>query len=1538
MTEKILSKDLCGLSKKEIKLLTECKDKEEAIEQFRILGYKVDSADLDAIKLAYERRNETSDASILDLEQLEQVAGGFEMRAKSTIGKEYLNNIKHIFPAACEVGTLDENTVNDFVESAKKECAQRNLEEEPLGRMMTTTIEKVVRGDMQENYENCGGSVKEVEGFNFHDNKSLYSDIKAVAIKIYNDHGNEKVTLEEIVRTAMYIVSFTGDIQLNVESPETSFSVNVHYRDAETTAETRYDGSRNLLNPKVLLEMLNENIRELNENKREGEYEINELPNDYLLDNDYINYLSDLFVYVDEKGDVEFNQVAFDNILKMLEKGKLYSIIEVTTALCENASWKELKEFREKNLGDSDINYLLRQYNTSPLLSYEEVPSNDQNEDQNEDENEDENENIVDVAEDVVESICLELEEEEEEEEINIVSMSKEVQRDLNLYHDSEDSAIDDTSSSSGESSDEEGTQSLPLPHPTVLTDKEITDLCAEAISSAEKVQEYGKIKAKMIKDFRSKMSEAVEICKKTEVSNDDKMQLAFKIKIEEAYGAKKESGFKCVMHDMQWEIERQLKVKNINSLEEYKLKEEIKKALCNEGKEILNIFWESTLASLKEILKAGKEDCVVPFLENATQGFYACTFGGPLGYDLGNLITEWEENKKITEDEAFELRIKAVQNYANSGKEALEFYSSKLKTLIDKLELKKGYLKFLEQLEKSIGNICTSQEINHVNKVIDYEKKLVRGKLVRGESKGTEGQLIIEAMVNAAKCQYDLQSALETKKKSIGLTKSSDYLERLEKALENKHKEIKNAFKKHFENISKMMREDKLIDEKEAYKLKIAAIEYMFDKESELFDDQNKKISEMRSSKQINAIDEYNLKNFAWEKKFESQTDLLRLLLKVKTEHNVPESEIEGNIERHIQELYRSERQWFGEKIKNAKQQEKDKDKREYVILATFTLYNNRIRIRRIFYDFEAAKQTEIEVKKSAIGSFYDFMMKEADDEFSTYEEEANRMLGDETEKALLLRHAMETRLARKKIAEDVAYKEREKLAETEDEKALAKATMLKNKLEIIPDEYWCQIEDAPKNLNSIKSIAEEMLKCSADLMREMDEEKIKAIPKENYSKRNEIISKMFNNRIFWVKQNFLEKIMRLSEELKEENQELSEKLRSFGLEQYDKELQKVAEESLEKRIEAINNYFDGKEETSSDPVKPVKYERFKLGFEATTMYCKDKVFVTFLYYDSLIKYEVNKEVLEGEIEKIKNQPQELQEKLKNFISEYRYFLGEKQLSREKILEARKLITKEMALGMKDIFSKSYIELKKSSIDSKEEWLEELRQSALHHLALGSAQFCLFDVLKNTNLSEEILKGKLNEAAENTARLIVNHITNVSIAFLSEEGGYDKDKKLLQLIEELINTLEQNENILEDFELDDGEKEIAKGYLESLKTMKEKCIVRPAPKKTEIVSSFVSSAVYFAGSIAIGGLLFLPAMPLVILLTCVSATSACLGFFAAYIIRAIRATVNRNKIGEYNQQALLYRHTLLRQYSEDDSLNWWYNIDKYEYNQCINP
>ncbi len=93
MAGKILSKDLGGLSKKEIKLLAECRDKEEAIEQFRILGYEVDSADLDAIKLVYERKDEVSNANSLSLEQLEQVAGGARSKLKHLIEKQDLDII-----------------------------------------------------------------------------------------------------------------------------------------------------------------------------------------------------------------------------------------------------------------------------------------------------------------------------------------------------------------------------------------------------------------------------------------------------------------------------------------------------------------------------------------------------------------------------------------------------------------------------------------------------------------------------------------------------------------------------------------------------------------------------------------------------------------------------------------------------------------------------------------------------------------------------------------------------------------------------------------------------------------------------------------------------------------------------------------------------------------------------------------------------------------------------------------------------------------------------------------------------------------------------------------------------------------------------------------------------------------------------------------------------------------------------------------------------------------------------------------------------
>ncbi len=93
MAGKILSKDLGGLSKKEIKLLTECRDKEEAIEQFRIRGYELDVDELDVIKLAYERKDEVSDANSLSLEQLEQVAGGFRKEHEINYGRERKNDL-----------------------------------------------------------------------------------------------------------------------------------------------------------------------------------------------------------------------------------------------------------------------------------------------------------------------------------------------------------------------------------------------------------------------------------------------------------------------------------------------------------------------------------------------------------------------------------------------------------------------------------------------------------------------------------------------------------------------------------------------------------------------------------------------------------------------------------------------------------------------------------------------------------------------------------------------------------------------------------------------------------------------------------------------------------------------------------------------------------------------------------------------------------------------------------------------------------------------------------------------------------------------------------------------------------------------------------------------------------------------------------------------------------------------------------------------------------------------------------------------------
>ncbi len=93
MAGKILSNCLSGLNRAQIDLLIECRDEEEAIEQLRIRGYELDVDELDAIKLAYEKRNEISDANSLSLEQLSKVAGGARQAFELRVSKKRRNEM-----------------------------------------------------------------------------------------------------------------------------------------------------------------------------------------------------------------------------------------------------------------------------------------------------------------------------------------------------------------------------------------------------------------------------------------------------------------------------------------------------------------------------------------------------------------------------------------------------------------------------------------------------------------------------------------------------------------------------------------------------------------------------------------------------------------------------------------------------------------------------------------------------------------------------------------------------------------------------------------------------------------------------------------------------------------------------------------------------------------------------------------------------------------------------------------------------------------------------------------------------------------------------------------------------------------------------------------------------------------------------------------------------------------------------------------------------------------------------------------------------
>ncbi len=87
MSLKVLSKYLDDLSKREIDLLTECRDIQEVKNLLNHFGYSLDEEQLEEIRLSYSKEYDSeNNGNTLSMSQLEQVAGG--KRVKAIIGRK----------------------------------------------------------------------------------------------------------------------------------------------------------------------------------------------------------------------------------------------------------------------------------------------------------------------------------------------------------------------------------------------------------------------------------------------------------------------------------------------------------------------------------------------------------------------------------------------------------------------------------------------------------------------------------------------------------------------------------------------------------------------------------------------------------------------------------------------------------------------------------------------------------------------------------------------------------------------------------------------------------------------------------------------------------------------------------------------------------------------------------------------------------------------------------------------------------------------------------------------------------------------------------------------------------------------------------------------------------------------------------------------------------------------------------------------------------------------------------------------------------
>ncbi len=329
------------LSKDQIEILIKCKDKDEAIEQFRIRGYEIDSDKLDAIKLEYEGKNEISDSNNLSIEQLEQVAGGHNVRKirwvnmfdmSDNADKFYTLNVTT--PAKKNIVDFCYNTTTEYFVDMVQNGASAILSDsgkiEKLRRDYYDQVREYLSDFMVQDGISC---LEEKKGFEVDDDRQVL-EISAIASEL--EASGLFKTKEDCIKTATDMQALNINCRnengkLNIELKELSLLMNVNIALKDENPATKDN-----LNADDCLKHLEDEVTKLNEEKKNyAEVEIKK--NYHEFSPEQKKKLTHLFFIDVEKGEISLDETVFRNIYEIAGDTKK-SITQVVDFVYNNVS------------------------------------------------------------------------------------------------------------------------------------------------------------------------------------------------------------------------------------------------------------------------------------------------------------------------------------------------------------------------------------------------------------------------------------------------------------------------------------------------------------------------------------------------------------------------------------------------------------------------------------------------------------------------------------------------------------------------------------------------------------------------------------------------------------------------------------------------------------------------------------------------------------------------------------------------------------------------------------------------------------------------------------------------------------------------------------------------------------------------------------------------------------------------------------------------------------------------------------------------